>query len=247
MKKLYIVGIGPGHKDFMTNEAFSAIEESDLIAGFKTYVDLVKPYFPSKQIYSTGMTFEKERCIEALKRAQKGETVALVCSGDSGVYGMASLVLELIKDYRDVEIKVIAGVSAALSGGAVLGSPLSHDFAVISLSNLLTPQHLIEKRLICAAQGDFCIALYNPRSHKRTECLRDACNILLKYISKDTVCGWVRNIGRAGEEYHICTLDELKDAELDMFCTAFIGNSTTVITKNTMRSFIVTPRGYNNI
>ena len=156
---------------------------------------------------------------------------------------MAGLVYELSVEYPDVEIDIVPGISAVLSGSAVLGAPIGHDFAVISLSDLLTPWELIEKRLALAGEGDFCICLYNPSSHKRRDYLKRACEILLNYKGEDTICGYVRNIGREGEEYHITNLKELKDTEVDMFTTVFIGNANTKVIENKM----VTPRGYKGV
>lgn len=239
MNKLYLVGLGPGERSAMTDAAFAAMENSDVICGYPVYVELIRNYFPDKEFYTTPMRRELERCMWAIDTAESGKTVAMVCSGDAGVYGMAGPVLELAEE-RNVEIEVVPGITAALSGAAVLGAPLMHDFCVISLSDLLTPWERIEKRLRCAAQGDFSIAIYNPCSNKRPEHLSHACDILLETLLPDTVCGWVRNIGREGESYGILSLAELKNAELDMFTTVFIGNSTTKIIGGKM----VTPRGY---
>ncbi len=241
MKKLFVVGIGPGAPEYMTLACKKAIESSDVIVGYSKYVELVKPIFTDKEFFDTPMKREVERCREALRIASEGKTVSMICSGDAGVYGMSGLILELSEEYPEVEIEVVAGVTAALSGGAVLGAPLTHDFAVISLSDLLTPMELIEKRLECAAMGDFCIALYNPSSKKRADYLKNACDILLKYKSPNTVCGTVKNIGRDGEEKEIMTLSELKDAKVDMFTTVFIGNEST----RRIGDHIVTPRGYS--
>ena len=186
------------------------------------------------------MKKEIDRCKWALETAQSGKTVAMVCSGDSGVYGMAGLLLQLLHSYKDVEVEVVPGITAAISGAAVLGAPVGHDFCVISLSDLLTPWELIVKRLELAAEGDFITCLYNPRSKKRIEHLTTACNIMLKHRSEDTVCGWVKNIGREGEEYRICTLKELDNEPIDMFTTVFIGSSQTKLVDGKM----VTPRGY---
>jgi precorrin-3B C17-methyltransferase len=240
MYKLYVVGLGPGGEAYLTGQAKAALAEAKLICGYSVYTDLLVPLFPEKPILTTPMTQEIERCRMALKAASEGQTVAMVCSGDGGVYGMASLIYQLSADYPTVEIEVVSGVTAALSGAAVLGAPLSHDFAVISLSDLLTPLALIEKRLALAAEGDFCIALYNPASKKRADYLRRACDILLRFKARDTVCGWVRNIGREGQTYEITTLDQLNDVTLDMFCTVFIGNTET----QNIRDKMVTPRGY---
>lgn len=243
MKKLSVVGIGPGNEMFSSIEARETLEGSDLIIGYKKYVELVEEYLPDKEYLFTGMTKEVDRCRMALEKASEGQTVSVVCSGDAGVYGMTGLVYELSADYPDVEIHIVPGISAVLSGSAVLGAPIGHDFAVISLSDLLTPWELIEKRLDLAAQGDFCICLYNPSSHKRKDYLKKACEILLRHKGEDDICGYVRNIGREGEEYHILTLKELKDTEVDMFTTVFIGNSNTKVIDDKM----VTPRGYKGV
>ncbi len=240
MKKIYVVGIGPGDEKFMTGQAVEALRESDIICGYTVYVDLVKPMFPDKETYSTGMMSEKERCLWALKKADEGKVVSLVSSGDACVYGMAGLVMELAEDFREVEVETVAGITAVLSGGAVLGAPVGHDFCVISLSDHLTQWELIEKRLRCAAEGDFIIGIYNPSSKLRPDYLEKACDILLETRSPGNVCGFVRNIGREGEEYKIMTLGELRNEKADMFTTVFVGSSETVVLNGKM----VTPRGY---
>ncbi|MEG1942687.1 MAG: precorrin-3B C(17)-methyltransferase, partial [Angelakisella sp.] len=195
---------------------------------------------PSKEYYTTPMTKELERCQWALETARNGKTVAMVCSGDAGVYGMAGPLLEMSTDYPQAEIEVVAGVTAALSGAAVLGAPLMNDFCTISLSNLLTPWEQIEKRLRCAAMGDFAICLYNPSSKKRGDFLQKACDILLETKSPATVCGWVKNIGRQGQQNKLLTLAALRLEKLDMFTTVFIGTSET----KEIGGRMVTPRGY---
>lgn len=239
MNKLFLVGIGPGSADGMTQAAKAALEQSEVLCGYTVYLDLVRQQYPDKETYTTPMTRELERCRWAIDRAAEGKTVAMLCSGDAGVYGMAGPVLELAEG-KDIEIEVVPGVTAALSGAAILGAPLMHDFCVISLSDLLTPWEVIERRLRCAAAGDFSIALYNPRSKKRPDHLRRACEILLEEKSPDTVCGWVKNIGRPGQCHGLATLKDLGSLELDMFTTVFIGASTT---KN-VNGRMVTPRGY---
>ena len=241
MNKIYVVGIGPGKAQFMTAQARQALEEAEVLCGYTVYVELVAPLFPGKETYTTPMTKELDRCRWALQTAALGKTVALVCSGDPGVYGMAAPLLQLAPDYPDVEVEVVAGVTAALSGAAVLGAPLGHDFCVISLSDLLTPWAVIEKRLQCAARGDFAICLYNPSSRKRADYLQKACDILLAYgKAPETVCGWVRNIGREGQEKQLLTLGELRSAQLDMFTTVFIGSAGT----RNIQGNMVTARGY---
>lgn len=241
--KLYIVGTGAGNAGGMTLDARSAIMESDIVVGYTVYVDLLRGIFPDKIYLATGMKSEVERVRMALSEAANGKTVSLVCSGDSGVYGMAGLALELSVEFPGVEIQVIPGVTAALSGGALLGAPLGHDFAVISLSDLLTPWELIEKRLRAAAAGDFAIAIYNPSSKKRADYLARACDILLEQKSPQTICGIARNIGREGCSYQIMTLENLRDTTVDMFCTVFIGSSST----REINGRMVTPRGYRNV
>ena len=242
MSKLYVVGIGPGKFEGMTGEAVRALENSDVIVGYTVYVDLVQGHFPDKIYRTTPMRREVERMELALAEAAKGQNVAMVCSGDAGVYGMSGLCEELAVKYPGVEVVTVPGVSAVLSGAALLGAPLMHDFAVISLSDLMTPWTTIEKRLRAAAGADFVICLYNPASHKRKDYLMRACDIVLETASPETICGIARNIGRAGEMTQVMTLRELRDTEVDMFSTVFIGNSQTQIIHGKM----VTPRGYEH-
>lgn len=240
MKQLYVVGIGPGAYEKMTGEAVAALKKCEAIAGYQVYIDLVKADFPDKQWIVTGMMHEKERCELAFASADSDVTTAIVCSGDAGVYGMAGIVLELSVNYPEVEVCVVPGVTAALAGAAVLGAPLGHDFAVVSLSDLLTPWEVIEKRLLGAAMADFVLCLYNPSSKKRADYLEKACRILMEYKSPQTKCGYVRQIGRDGEDYQLCTLAELEEKKVDMFTTVFVGNASTKIIANRL----VTPRGY---
>ena len=225
-KKLYVIGIGPGAREQMTVRADRILRESQVIIGYTVYVDLVKEFYPQAEFLTTPMRQEKERCEMALKAAQDGRKTAMICSGDSGVYGMAGLVLQM-----------------AEGGGAILGAPLGHDFAVISLSDLLTPMEVIEKRLRAAAEADFIICLYNPSSRKRHDYLERACRILLEYKSGETACGYVQNIGREGEAVHLLTLAELEKTPVDMFTTVFIGNKETQM----LSGCLVTPRGYRDV
>jgi precorrin-3B C17-methyltransferase len=240
MKKVSVVGIGPGHAKGMTYEAREVLERADVHVGYTKYLELISDLYPEKETYSTPMRGEKKRCEEALRLASEGKHVAIVCSGDAGVYGMASLVYQLSLAFEGVEIEVIAGVSAAMSGAALLGAPLSHDFAVISLSDLLTPWETIEKRVEAAAAGDFCISLYNPMSKRRVDQLKKACEIMMKHKSPETLCGITVNIGRESETVRLLTLKELADTKVDMFTTIFIGNRHT----QDIRGKMVTPRGY---
>ena len=242
MSKLYVVGLGPGGAEYMTEEARAALARADVLVGYTVYLDLVRDMFPDKEIFTTPMRQEIERCRRALEMASGGKTVAMLSSGDAGVYGMAGLILEMSGEFPEVEIEVVAGVTAALSGAAALGAPLMHDFCVISLSDLLTPWETIKRRLRCAAEGDFAVCIYNPCSKKRRDHLRRACDILLAVKSPDTVSGWVRNIGREGQEMKILTLGELRNEELDMFTTVFVGSSKT----RRIGGRMVTPRGYEN-
>ena len=228
MSKIYVVGIGPGAYDQMTGRAIRALNESDVIIGYTVYVDLVKEYFAGKEFMTTPMKKEVDRCVLAFDEAKKGKTVSMICSGDAGVYGMAGLMYEVGENYPDVELTIIPGVTAATGGAAVLGAPLIHDFCLISLSDLLTPWEKIEARLLAAAQADY---------------LQKACDLMMKYKSPDTVCGTVAQIARDGEAAQVMTLKELRDTEVDMFTTVFVGNSQT---KN-VNGKMVTPRGYKNV
>ena len=247
---LFVVGIGPGNPEGMTGQAAAALENSDTIIGYSVYNDLVKPYYPDKRYLTTPMTGEEARCRMAIEEVKAGHTVALICSGDPGVYGMAGLVLELAGNEKeddrscgmDIDIEIISGVTAALSGAALLGAPLVHDFAVISLSDRLTPWEKIEKRLRAAAVADLCIVLYNPSSKGRKEHLHRAAQILAEHVPQSRICGIADRIGREGEKTRVMTLGELADAETDMFSTVFIGNSSTKRLGNRM----VTPRGYRS-
>lgn len=242
MNNIFVVGLGPGGPEYMTAQARAALDAADVLCGYTVYIELIRPLYPQKRTYTTPMTRELDRCRWALETASGGQTVALVCSGDAGVYGMAGPLLELAVEYPGVEIEVVPGVTAALSGGAVLGAPLGHDFCVISLSDLLTPWPVIERRLQAAAVGDFAICLYNPASRKRADYLQRACDILVAAgKAPDTLCGWVQNIGRPGQRARTLPLTSLRNEVLDMFTTVFIGSSTTCLAGTRL----VTPRGYH--
>lgn len=240
-KRIYIVGIGPGKISGMTLEAYEALKASDVIVGYTVYVDLVKEEFKDKEFMVTAMTKEIERCRLCIDLACEGKTVAMICSGDAGVYGMASPLYEELGEDSDIELVVVPGVTAANSGAAVLGAPLNHDFCVISLSDLLTPWETIEKRLKAAIEGDFAIAIYNPSSRKRHDYLKNACEIMLTSGAReDRACGYVKNIGRDNTETYVCSLGELKNREVDMFTTVFVGNSMSYIKDGKL----ITKRGY---
>ena len=243
MSKLTVVGIGPGNYENMTIRADMALRECDVIIGYHVYVNLVKERYPGKEFMTTPMTKEVDRCRMALDEALKGKNVAMVCSGDSGIYGMAALIYELRGERAEPAVDVVPGLTAACSGAALLGAPLTHDFAVISLSDRLTGWELIEKRLEAAAQADLSVVLYNPVSHGRPDHLRRACEILLRCLPEERVCGITRNIGREEESSVALTLGALKDYPADMFCTVFIGNSTTQV----IGGKVITPRGYRDV
>lgn len=241
---IYIIGLGPGEQSQLTQKAINAIKNCEVIAGYNVYIDLIKDIIGDKEIITTPMKQEVERCKLAAIAASKGKKVAMVSSGDAGIYGMAGLMYEVCSELNiEVKIEVIAGITAASSAAAVLGAPLTHDFATISLSNLLTPWEDIEKRLDLASKAGFVLAIYNPVSKKRADFLRKACEILLKNLDENTMCGYVRNIGREGQEHKILSLKELKACEIDMFTTVIVGNKNTKVIGNKL----VTPRGYRNV
>ena len=239
--RVTVVGLGPGAGRDLTGRAREALERADLIVGYTAYIALIREEFPEKEMMSTGMRREVDRCRAAVEAAASGRDVAMVCSGDSGIYGMAGLIYEVAQEYPPIDIEVVPGITAACGGAAVLGAPLTHDFAVVSLSDLLTPWDKIALRLECAAKGDFVLCLYNPASHSRPDHLKRACDILMAAgKSPDTICGYVQNIGREGEQGTITTLGALRDTQVDMFTTVFVGSSQTKLLGGKM----VTPRGY---
>ncbi len=239
--KLTVVGFGPGGKEDMTLRAVHAIEDADVVTGYTTYVNLLKEFFPDKEYRATGMMKEVDRCRMAIEDALSGRDVAMVSSGDSGIYGMTGLIYELAEEMgADIEIESVPGVTAASSSAAILGAPLMHDTALISLSDLMTPIERIMERVDCAGRSDFVIAIYNPKSRGRTEYLAQAADILLKYRSPETPVGIVRDAGRKDQSRTITVLGSLRDAEVDMFCTVIVGNSRTYVRDGVM----ITPRGY---
>ena len=238
--KVYVIGLGPGAEKEMTYQASTALEKSEVIIGYTVYTGLIRERFPDKKYLSTPMRQEVVRCEMAMDEAMKGRTVAMVCSGDAGIYGMAGLLYEMGQGYPEVELEVVPGITAANGGAAVLGAPLMHDFAVISLSDLMTPLDLIMKRVDCAGQGDLIVCLYNPKSKKRVDYVEKAADILMKYRKAETPVGIVRNAGRKDESHCITTLGALKDADIDMFSVVIIGNSQTYEKNGRM----ITPRGY---
>lgn len=243
MGKLYAVGFGPGGYEHMTAKAIDVIKNADIITGYTTYVEMLRKFFPDKEYVATPMTKEMDRCRMAIDLAAEGKTVAMVSSGDSGIYGMAGILLEIANEKQsDVEIETVPGVTAASAAASVLGAPLMHDFAVISLSDLMTPFDRIMKRVDCAGAGDFIVCLYNPKSKKRVDYVEKAADILMKYRSADTPVGVVRHAGREEESSFLTTLGEIKDAPIDMFSIVIIGNSNTYVKDGK----IITPRGYED-
>ena len=238
MAKIYVVGIGPGKKGDMTFRAYDALEKSDVIIGYKTYIDLIKEYFPEKELISSPMKKEVDRCREVVEIAESGKTVSLISSGDAGIYGMAGIMLEIVPE--SIETEIIPGVTASNAAAATAGAPLMHDFATISLSDLLTDWDLIKKRVDLASQGDFVISLYNPKRKGRTTQIEDAAEIMLKYKSPETPVAIVRNAGREDERVTAATLGTMLEHEIDMLTVIIIGNSKTFM-KN---GKIITPRGY---
>ena len=240
-KLIYIVGMGPGDERFMSMQARKAVEDSDIIVAYTLYAKLMKKIYPQKSYMTTGMKAEIDRCRLCIELAESNKKVALICSGDPSVYGMASLVYELVEKDSGIELVVVPGITAACSGAAVLGAPLNHDFCVISLSDLLTPYELIVKRLKAAIEGDFVIVLYNPSSKSRADYLMRACEVMLEAgADKGRACGYVENIGREGTKAFVGTLEELRTKSVNMFTTVFIGNSESYI-KN---GKLITKRGY---
>jgi precorrin-3B C17-methyltransferase len=241
--RIFVVGIGPGSYDYLTAQAVKALEESDMIIGYHLYIKQVADIIEGKEIISSAMGKEVDRCRRAVAEAAKGKKVALISGGDPGIYGMAGLLLQVAQEEDSPpEVEIVPGVTAAGAAAALLGAPLMHDFAVISLSDLLTPWETIEKRLHAAAEADFIVVLYNPRSHGRTDLLAKAREIILKHRRGETAVGMVRGAGRDGEKKWKTTLDELTCCmnEADMATLVIIGNSRTYWNDGKM----ITPRGY---
>jgi len=249
--KIYAVGLGPGDMDYLAPRAREVLLQCDVIVGYTGYISLIPELIKGKEVISTGMKGEVERCQAAINEAIKGKQVCVVSSGDAGIYGMASILFELLekssvnkqiqKGEEEVDIEVIPGITAAASAAAILGSPLTSDFAVISLSDLLTPWDVIEKRLLACSAADMVTCLYNPQSKTRNDYLEKACAIIAKHKPLDTPCGYVRNALRGTDtDYRVCTLADLPTAKVDMFTTVIIGNSCTKV----IGGKLITSRGY---
>ncbi|ECW1544232.1 precorrin-3B C(17)-methyltransferase [Listeria monocytogenes] len=238
---IYVIGIGPGDKRLMTGEALQAIEDAEVIVGYVTYIKLIKELIKDKEVVKTGMRREIDRCQEAVDIALTGKKVAIVSSGDAGIYGMAGLVLELAeKSNPDLEVKVIPGITASIGAAAVLGAPIMHDFCHISLSDLMTPWEVIEKRLTHAAMADFVVCFYNPRSKGRANHLANAFQKMMEYKSGDTVVGIVKDVGRKEERKIITTMRDIDYELVDMTTMVIVGNKETYVKNGKM----ITPRGY---
>ncbi|MEG1871064.1 MAG: precorrin-3B C(17)-methyltransferase [Peptostreptococcaceae bacterium] len=238
MGKLYVVGIGPGGLEHITLKAKQAIEESNIIVGYTKYIEFISPLIEGKEVVSTGMKGELERCKRALDFASNN-VVSIISTGDPGIYGMAGLILEL---RENEEVEIIPGITASSSAASVAGSPLMHDNCNISLSDLMTPYELIKKRVALAAEGDFVISLYNPRSNGRPNYLRECIDIISKYRNYSTPVSVVKNALREGQELHLSTLKDFNEEEVDMFSIVIIGNSKSYIKDGKF----ITPRGYSD-
>ncbi|UTC77021.1 precorrin-3B C(17)-methyltransferase [Treponema sp. OMZ 799] len=237
MSKLFVVGIGPGGPEQMSVQAVEALKESEIIVGYSGYIEYVKPLIEGKEVFQTGMTGEIERCKYAVSKVKEGKTVSIISTGDAGLYGMAGPILELAPD---LNVEIVPGISAAFAAASRLGAPLMHDTALISLSDRLTDYEVIKKRLKLAAEGDFVIALYNPKSKTRSDYIEEAVNIILKFRSPKTPAGIVKNACRNNEEVIVTELQKIDYEKIDMFTLMIIGNSNTYIQNGKM----ITPRGY---
>lgn len=239
--KIYVIGTGPGYEKYICPYAMEAMKSSDVIIGYKTYVELIRPILPDKNLISSKMMKEVERCMEVLHLAEEGKVVSLISSGDPGIYGMAGIMLEVVdQKSADVEVEIVPGISAASSAASLLGAPLMNDFAVLSMSDLLTPWEVITKRVEAASQGDFVMAIYNPKSKTRVTQLQEAVAIISKYRDLSTPAGIVKHAMRDNQEVIVTTLGDLLEHNIDMFTTVVIGNSQTQVIGGKM----VTRRGY---
>lgn len=245
--KIMLVGLGPGSHDHLTARARAAIGEADTVIGYSTYIKLVAELLDGKEVIKKSMTEELDRAIEALARAQQGKKVALVSSGDAGVYGMAGPTYEVLFEAgwtpdSAIEVEIIPGASAINTCAALVGAPLTHDFCAISLSDLLTPWPVIARRLNAAAAADFVVALYNPKSGRRTQQIRDAQRLFLLHRRPETPVAIVKSAYRPKQRIEFTTLEAMADADIGMLSTVLIGNSHTFVRDGLM----VTPRGYAN-
>ncbi len=242
--KLYVVGTGPGHTDYICQRALDALADSEVITGYKTYTDLIQPLTQGKEVLSSGMRKEVERCQEAVDIAAEGKRVSMISSGDAGIYGMAGLVLEIVHERGlDVEVEVVPGITSAISSASLVGAPLMNDFVVISLSDLMTPWEVILHRLEHAIKGDFVMVIYNPKSKKRIEQLNQCVEMLLEHRDASTPVAIVKSAMREEGHQTVTMLGEMLSHEIDMTTTLIVGNSQTYISQGKM----ITPRGYKGI
>ena len=242
MGKIIIAGIGPGSKEDITPAVLEAVQQADAIVGYKYYFQFIEPYVkPACKCIDTGMKRERERAEQAFELAEQGKTVVVISSGDAGIYGMAPLVYEMHRERQsDIEVESLPGISAFQKAASLLGAPVGHDMCVISLSDLMTPWEVIERRIKSAAVGDFVTAVYNPKSHGRYWQLYRLQEFFLKHRSADTPVGYVRQAGREEQEIKVTTLNEFDPEDVDMFTVILIGNSQSYIADGK----IITPRGY---
>ena len=238
--KIYVVGIGPGNMEDISVRAYKTLKNVDVIAGYITYIDLVKDEFKEKEFYVSGMKKEIDICEKVLELAKEGKTVALISSGDAGIYGMAGIMIEVALG-SGIDVEVIPGITSSVAGASLVGAPLMHDQAIISLSDLLTDWEVITKRIDRASEGDFVISLYNPKSKGRTEQIVEAREIMLKHKAPSTPVALLRHVGREDENYTLTNLDEMLNYEIDMFTVVIVGNSKTYVKEGKM----ITPRGYH--
>ncbi len=237
MATLYVVGIGPGAPEHFTTKAIETIKQCDVVVGYNYYIKLVSALIEGKKIIKTGMRSEIERCELAIAEVKKGSDTCIISTGDAGLYGMAGPIYELA---RGIDVEVIPGVSAVFSAAAELGAPLMHDFCTISLSDLLTPWEVIEKRLDMAARGDFVISLYNPKSKGRLTHIEKAVAIISKHFNAERPVALVKNAGREGNKRKLVRLEAMDYEFIDMKTIVIVGNSRTIIKNGNM----ITPRGY---
>lgn len=239
--KIFVVGTGPGYEEYLSLRAIEVLKDCDVVVGYKTYINLIEKLIEGKEVVSSGMRREVERCAEVIALAENGKKVCLISSGDPGVYGMAGIVLEMVdKANNGIEVEVVPGITSALSSASLAGAPLMNDFAVISLSDLMTPWEVIEKRTEKAAEGDFVICVYNPKSNERVQQIEIFTSILLRLRNPQTPVAIVKNAMRDKSCVTLTTLSEMLSFPIDMTTTLIIGNSQTYISNGKM----ITPRGY---
>ncbi|WP_243345848.1 precorrin-3B C(17)-methyltransferase [Parabacteroides sp. FAFU027] len=239
--KIFIIGTGPGSIEYMSQRAINAVKACNIVVGYKTYINLIQSLLDDKTVVSSGMRKEVDRCGEVINLAKQGNVVGLISSGDAGVYGMAGILLEMLaQSGDDIDVEVVPGITSALSSASLAGAPLMNDFAVISLSDLMTPWEVITHRIDKAAEGDFVISLYNPKSKERVEQIGIFREIVLRHRKPETPVVIVRDAMREEQQVTITTLGEMLTHHIDMTTTLIVGNSQTFVHNGRM----ITPRGY---